>query len=152
MSGEAMIIDSFAGGGGASTGIEMALGRSPDVAINHSADALAMHQVNHPETLHLDSNIWDVSPSAGRQADHRHRAGLVLRQLGLPASRRRPRRGQLRASGKAKRGGGMRWRLDHVLMWLFLAGSAWKSFGPFEFLVAAALVFASVELGERWRR
>mgnify|MGYP000311205010 FL=1 len=57
-----LIIDSFAGGGGASTGIEMALGRSPDVAINHSADALAMHAVNHPDTLHLDSNIWDVSP------------------------------------------------------------------------------------------
>ena len=57
-----LIVDSFAGGGGASTGIEMALGRSPDVAINHSADALAMHAVNHPETLHLDSNIWDVSP------------------------------------------------------------------------------------------
>lgn len=58
-----LIIDSFAGGGGASTGIEMALGRSPDVAINHSADALAMHAVNHPDTLHLDSNIWDVSPA-----------------------------------------------------------------------------------------
>jgi len=43
-----LIIDSFAGGGGASTGIEMALGRSPDIAINHSADALAMHAVNHP--------------------------------------------------------------------------------------------------------
>jgi len=57
-----MIVDSFAGGGGASTGIEMALGRSPDIAINHSADALAMHEVNHPATLHLDSNIWDVSP------------------------------------------------------------------------------------------
>lgn len=59
----ALIVDSFAGGGGASTGIEMALGRSPDIAINHSADALAMHKVNHPETLHLDSNIWDVSPA-----------------------------------------------------------------------------------------
>ena len=57
-----MIIDSFAGGGGASTGIEMALGRSPDVAINHSAKALALHAANHPETLHLDSNIWDVEP------------------------------------------------------------------------------------------
>lgn len=57
-----MIIDSFAGGGGASTGIELALGRSPDVAINHSADALALHAVNHCETLHLDSNIWDVDP------------------------------------------------------------------------------------------
>lgn len=57
-----MIVDSFAGGGGASTGIEMALGRSPDVAINHSAAALALHAANHPDTLHLDSNIWDVDP------------------------------------------------------------------------------------------
>lgn len=59
---EPLIIDSFAGGGGASTGIEMALGRSPDIAINHDADALAMHQVNHPETLHLSKNIWHVDP------------------------------------------------------------------------------------------
>lgn len=57
-----MIIDSFAGGGGASTGIEMALGRSPDVAINHSEAALALHAANHPDTIHLDSNIWDVDP------------------------------------------------------------------------------------------
>lgn len=62
-----MIIDSFAGGGGASTGIEMALGRAPDVAINHSADALALHAANHPDTLHLDSNIWDVDPLAVTQ-------------------------------------------------------------------------------------
>ena len=58
-----MIIDSFAGGGGASTGIEIALGRSPDVAINHDAAALAMHQANHPGTLHLNTNIWQVDPS-----------------------------------------------------------------------------------------
>jgi DNA (cytosine-5)-methyltransferase 1 len=57
-----MIIDSFAGGGGASTGIECALGRSPDVAINHNHAALALHAVNHPDTLHLNSNIWDVKP------------------------------------------------------------------------------------------
>jgi DNA (cytosine-5)-methyltransferase 1 len=57
-----IIVDSFAGGGGASLGIEMATGRSPDVAINHDADALAMHEVNHPETLHLNSNIWQVDP------------------------------------------------------------------------------------------
>nr|WP_083593541.1 DNA cytosine methyltransferase [Aurantimonas sp. 22II-16-19i] len=57
-----LIVDSFAGGGGASTGIEMALGRSPDIAINHNADALAMHQVNHPDTLHLSKNIWQVDP------------------------------------------------------------------------------------------
>ncbi|MBN8294583.1 DNA cytosine methyltransferase [Rhodobacter sp. NTK016B] len=69
-----MIIDSFAGGGGASTGIENALGRAPDVAINHSADALALHAANHPETLHLDSNIWDVDPR--EVADGRH-VGLL---------------------------------------------------------------------------
>ncbi|ATQ56170.1 DNA cytosine methyltransferase [Paracoccus yeei] len=65
-----LIIDSFAGGGGASTGIEMALGRSPDVAINHSANALALHAANHPETLHLDSNIWDVEPLTVTQGRH----------------------------------------------------------------------------------
>ncbi|WP_411838606.1 DNA cytosine methyltransferase [Paracoccus sp. ME4] len=65
-----MIIDSFAGGGGASTGIELALGRSPDVAINHSAKALALHAANHPETLHLDSNIWDVDPLAVTRGRH----------------------------------------------------------------------------------
>lgn len=59
----ALVVDSFAGGGGASAGIEAALGRSPDVAINHSASALALHAANHPETVHLDSNIWDVSPA-----------------------------------------------------------------------------------------
>lgn len=58
-----MIIDSFAGGGGASTGIELALGRSPDVAINHDAAALAMHEANHPTTLHLNSNVWQVDPA-----------------------------------------------------------------------------------------
>lgn len=65
-----MIIDSFAGGGGASTGIEMALGRSPDVAINHSAKALALHAANHPEAIHLDSNIWDVDPLSVTQGRH----------------------------------------------------------------------------------
>jgi DNA (cytosine-5)-methyltransferase 1 len=58
-----IIVDSFAGGGGASLGIEMALGRSPDVAINHDADALAMHAVNHPQTRHLNSNIWTIDPA-----------------------------------------------------------------------------------------
>ncbi len=57
-----LVVDSFAGGGGASTGIEMALGRSPDIAINHNAAALAMHEANHPETLHLSKNIWQVDP------------------------------------------------------------------------------------------
>lgn len=60
--GEPIIIDSFAGGGGASTGIEMALNRSPDIAINHNADALALHAANHPETLHLSENVYRVDP------------------------------------------------------------------------------------------
>jgi len=57
-----LIIDSFAGGGGASTGIEMALGRSPDYAINHDPEALALHAANHPETIHLSKNIYKVDP------------------------------------------------------------------------------------------
>lgn len=59
-----LIIDSFAGGGGASTGIEWALGRAPDFAINHDPEALAMHEANHPETIHLTENIWRVNPQA----------------------------------------------------------------------------------------
>jgi len=57
-----LIVDSFAGGGGASTGIEMALGRSPDIAINHNPAALALHAANHPDTLHLSENIYRVDP------------------------------------------------------------------------------------------
>lgn len=57
-----LVIDSFAGGGGASTGIEAALGRSPDYAINHDAQALALHAANHPATVHLSKNIWQVDP------------------------------------------------------------------------------------------
>ena len=57
-----MIVDSFAGGGGASTGIEMALGRGPDIAINHNPAALALHAANHPETLHLSENVFRVDP------------------------------------------------------------------------------------------
>ena len=56
------IIDSFAGGGGASTGIFMALGRHPDVAINHDKDAIRMHAANHPDTVHLNENIYQVDP------------------------------------------------------------------------------------------
>lgn len=58
-----LIVDSFAGGGGASLGIEMAVGRSPDIAINHDAEALSMHAANHPATLHLPHNVWKVDPS-----------------------------------------------------------------------------------------
>lgn len=55
-----MIIDCFAGGGGASVGIEMALGRPVDIAINHDPEAIKMHKVNHPKTLHLTEDIFKV--------------------------------------------------------------------------------------------
>ncbi|WP_065330364.1 DNA cytosine methyltransferase, partial [Tritonibacter mobilis] len=57
-----LIVDSFAGGGGASTGIEQALGRSPDIAINHDPAALALHEANHPDTLHLSENVYRIDP------------------------------------------------------------------------------------------
>jgi DNA (cytosine-5)-methyltransferase 1 len=58
-----IILDSFAGGGGASTGIEMALGRSPDMAINHDPEAVALHAANHPTTEHFCQSVWQVDPS-----------------------------------------------------------------------------------------
>ncbi len=62
MNTDEIILDSFAGGGGASTGIELALGRSPDLAINHDAQAIAMHAANHPATQHHCESVWDVDP------------------------------------------------------------------------------------------
>ena len=56
-------VDSFAGGGGASVGIESALGKPVDIAINHDAEAIAMHKANHPHTEHLMNDIWDVDPA-----------------------------------------------------------------------------------------
>lgn len=64
-----IIVDNFAGGGGASTGIELATGRSVDIAINHDVNAVAMHTTNHPETLHYCESVFDVDPvsaTAGR--------------------------------------------------------------------------------------
>lgn len=61
-SGPELIVDCFAGGGGASTGIFLALGRHPDIAVNHDPEALAMHRANHPETLHVSKNIYKVDP------------------------------------------------------------------------------------------
>lgn len=57
-----LIIDNFAGGGGASTGIANAIGRSVDIAINHDKDAIAMHKTNHPETKHYCESVFDVDP------------------------------------------------------------------------------------------
>ena len=57
-----LLVDNFAGGGGASTGIEQAIGRPVDIAINHDPEAVAMHAANHPQTLHLCESVWDVDP------------------------------------------------------------------------------------------
>lgn len=57
-----IIVDNFAGGGGASAGIEAALGRPIDYAINHDPEAIAMHRANHPRTHHFCESVWDVSP------------------------------------------------------------------------------------------
>lgn len=57
-----LFVDNFAGGGGASTGIEMAIGRSVDIAINHDPDAIAMHKANHPKTKHYCESVWEVDP------------------------------------------------------------------------------------------
>jgi DNA (cytosine-5)-methyltransferase 1 len=57
-----LVVDNFAGGGGASTGIESALGRPVDLAVNHDPEAIAMHQANHPETKHFCESIWEVDP------------------------------------------------------------------------------------------
>ncbi len=65
-----LFVDNFAGGGGASTGIEMAIGRDVDIAINHDPDAIAMHKANHPNTRHYCENVWEVDPEeacAGRR-------------------------------------------------------------------------------------
>jgi DNA (cytosine-5)-methyltransferase 1 len=69
-----LIIDSFAGGGGASLGIEMALGRSPDVAINHDAEAIALHAANHPAARHYREDVWKVDP---REATGGRPVGLM---------------------------------------------------------------------------
>ncbi|MBR1823285.1 MAG: DNA cytosine methyltransferase [Ruminococcus sp.] len=57
-----LIVDNFAGGGGASTGIELAAGRPVDIAINHDPDAILMHKTNHPYTMHYCESVWNVDP------------------------------------------------------------------------------------------
>ena len=64
-----IIVDNFAGGGGASTGIELAAGRPVNIAINHDAAAILLHKTNHPYTEHIQASVWDVDPEevcAGR--------------------------------------------------------------------------------------
>ena len=67
-------MDNFAGGGGASTGIEMATGYSVDIAINHDPEAIRMHKANHPSTKHYCESVWDVDPI---QACKGHPVGLA---------------------------------------------------------------------------
>lgn len=69
-----LIVDLFAGGGGASTGIAQSLGRDPDIAVNHSPAAIAMHLANHPHTRHLCESVWSVDP---RQVCGRRPVGLL---------------------------------------------------------------------------
>lgn len=57
-----LIVDNFAGGGGASTGIELATGYSVDIAINHDPEAIKMHKANHPATKHYCESVWDIDP------------------------------------------------------------------------------------------
>lgn len=59
---EEIIVDNFAGGGGASTGIELAAGRPVDIAINHDPEAIRMHMANHPYTEHYQASVWDIDP------------------------------------------------------------------------------------------
>lgn len=62
-----LIVDLFAGGGGVSTGIFLATGRHPDIAINHNDDALSMHRVNHPHTRHFIADVYEVCPKGATQ-------------------------------------------------------------------------------------
>ena len=57
-----IVVDNFAGGGGASTGIEMATGYSVDIALNHDPEAIRMHKTNHPNSKHYCESVWDVDP------------------------------------------------------------------------------------------
>ena len=69
-----LIVDNFAGGGGASTGIEEATGFSVDIAINHDPKAIAMHKANHTNTKHYCEDVWQVDPV---QACNGHPVGLA---------------------------------------------------------------------------
>lgn len=68
-----LITDGFCGGGGVSLGMKIALGRSPDIAMNHDDDAISMHTINHPETRHYKQDIWEVDP---REATRGQPVGL----------------------------------------------------------------------------
>ncbi|MCE8042486.1 DNA cytosine methyltransferase [Halomonas daqingensis] len=72
--GHELVVDNFAGGGGASEGIEQALGRLVDLAINHDSTAIAVHTANHPGSEHAVADVWDIDPE---QATHGMPVGLA---------------------------------------------------------------------------
>ena len=69
-----LLVDSFAGGGGTSTGLELATGHSPDIAINHDSEAIRMHKANHPYSKHYCEDVWQVDPV---KACNGHPVGLA---------------------------------------------------------------------------
>lgn len=69
-----IIVDNFAGGGGTSTGIELATGRVVDIAVNHDPAAIRMHRTNHPYTRHYQESVWDIDP---RKVCEGHPVGLA---------------------------------------------------------------------------
>lgn len=77
-----IIVDNFAGGGGASTGMELATGRVVDIAINHDPDAILMHRTNHPHTTHYQASVWDVDPVEVCRGRPVGLAWIVLRWAG----------------------------------------------------------------------
>lgn len=79
-----LVVDNFAGGGGASTGIEIALGRDVDVAINHDPEAVAMHAANHPGTLHYCQSVWKADPRDVVEAAAKGKDIPINPRTGLP--------------------------------------------------------------------
>ena len=64
------VVDLFAGGGGASTGIEQAIGRAVDLAVNHDPEAISVHTANHPQTRHFCSDVFEVNPLVVTEGQH----------------------------------------------------------------------------------
>ena len=84
-----LVVDNFAGGGGASTGMELALGYPVDIAVNHDADAIAMHKVNYPYTRHFQEDVFAIDPervTGGRRI--RRRVCVVCVAKGLHGDNR----------------------------------------------------------------
>lgn len=104
--GDELVIDLFAGGGGASTGIEEALGRPVDIAINHDPAAIAMHKANHPETQHYIEDIWAVDP---REACGSRQVAILWASPDCTS--------HSRAKGRKPREQGKRVLADAILRW-----------------------------------